>query len=296
MLRKNVKVHKQKRKKDFSLYGLIACFLTCFLILEVLLCFKVNAQEATFSKEHIKNIEELEEKIFYQKFNSNSIEDRLSRIEKFIFGKVSKEKDSTVRINNLSEALNKPEKGPEPFLPKPLPKITPEKVSPVLYGDSFNTGVLGKVKDIEMKLYGTSFETKPFQERIEDLEEKLLSSIERNKNKNKSLLERVSYLVDKFQPEKQNKINDNQIQSYIIDPTTGSLINENTGEVIKDKYGNPIMVMHPQANSFPDENFGVPNYENPFAPNLTNPSNPGQLPLDLLLKQNQINLDDDYEY
>ena len=56
------------------------------------------------------------------------------------------------------------------------------------------------------------------------------------------------------------------------------------------------MIMHPQTNILPDQNFGVPGYENPFAPPSTDPLSPGQLPLDLFLRQNQINPDDDYEY
>lgn len=307
MLRKNVKVHKQKRKKDFSLYRLIAC---C-LILTILFCFKVNAQEITLSNEYIKSIEQLEEKIFYQKFDNNTIEDRLSRIEKLIFGKISKENDPVVRINNLTEALNKPEETLEPLKPKPLPKITPEtipkeentKEPKVIYGDSFNTGILGKIKDLEIKLYGTSFEDKPFQKRIEDLEDKLLSATEKYKNRSKPLLERVSYLLDKFSQNKQNETLDRQSQDYTIDPNTGLLINENTGEIVKDRYGNPIMIKHPEANLFPNQNLGIPDYENPFVPSLpygnnsfTNPINPGQLPLDLFLRQNQINTDDDFEY
>ena len=160
MLRKNVKVHKQKRKKDFNLNRSI----TYFLILTILFCFKASAQETISNKEDIKSIELLEERIFHQKFEEDTIKDRLSKIERFVFGKESKERDLTTRINNLSEALNKPEKTPELFQPKPLPKITPEKIieetnikpeAKVLYGESFNTGVLGKVKEIEIKLYGT---------------------------------------------------------------------------------------------------------------------------------------------
>ena len=274
--------------------------------------------------QNLKDLNDLEEKIFHQNFISDSVEDRLSRLENFIFGKTNPTEKLEIRLNKLTTALQTPITPAEKDKTKTTELLQPQHIEPqayknekikeeqeVLYDESFNVGVVGAISQIEKRVFNKTFNELPFQARVAALEEKLLTKSELVKNRNKPLLERVSLLVKRSeintytydqtpqpvpyqqgQGQGQGLQNNNQVKggvkSYIIDPRTGLLINEQTGQVVKDSDGNPISVMI--SKSIPTETFTQPNYGyNPPPSYGYNPSlnqfNPGVLPGNTLQQQ-----------
>lgn len=256
-------------------------------------------------KEIASKLESLEEKVFHQKYKTDSNEDRINRLEEFVFGQKYLISPPDVRLKNLTSALNLEEEKSkaqepqesikaEPLAPKTA-ELTEDKPK-IEYDESTESGVFGAVSKIEMKVYHKTFNEIPFYKRIEKLEDEILTWRERNNTKKRPLIERVSILVRRVGIEVPEQIPiqapQNQAtkpsgpQSYVVDPNTGYLINEQTGEVVIDGSGNPIKVRVPkilQGQTIPQDNN---NYQgnwkqNPFpqnAPYGNLPLQPGNLP------------------
>ncbi len=330
MLKRKEKAHKLEEKKGFSFY----LFRLFFLILSINL---LNPGNSSFAEEsynfqktntletnqpEIKETEPsnkldlLEEKVFNQKYPGESKEQRVERLEGLIFGTKQKNPNIENRIDKLYEALqpsNKEEtkttliqlENQKLAAEAKQAEIRQEKEEPkILYDETFNTGVLGTINQIETRLFNKTFSDIPFHLRVEKLEEKLLSKREIIKTRTKSLLERVSYLVKESEVKPANIQQPQRHQTYTIDPQTGYLINEQTREIIKDNYGNPIIVKIPQLP--PEQTYIQPQYplppgqygQNPYLPYgnpLQQGTAPGQLPLDYLFdRQNFPPQDQEY--
>ena len=318
MLKEKEKAHKQEKKegKNPSKYFLLAV-LFIFLYLIPYFPYKVRAQDS-----EIVNLEKLEEKVFHENYKNETTSERLNRLENLLFGIKFSGEPSDVRIKRINNALLPPLKD------TPVPKnekiismqdniLKPETYNEkedrkVIYDDSFNTGITGAIAQLEQKAFNQSYLNQPFQIRIANLEDKLLSKAEIIQNRKKPLLDRVAYLLQRGGIENtsgattssntkglQNNI-PNTVQNYTIDPNTGYLINESTREIVKDGSGNPIMVKLPSNVRLPEQQFKDPysNYQpsplqqNPYL-QYGNPlpqgGIPGQLPLDLFFNQENSN-------
>lgn len=287
MLRKKEKAHKQKRKEDKS-----TSFRLFFLFFTVLIfsCFcnlnYVSAEEVKPSSADVfsTSLDGIEEKVFRIKYSNDKKEDRLSRLEDFIFGTKNESKTPEERLKKISSSI---EAKPEPIvkkeiIPTPIehPQIPQAKEEPkTVYDENTKNGVFGTITDIEKKIFNRTFEDMPFQQRVEQLEMKMLSKGELNKVKGQPLLERVTNLVQKgnpkpiieepFQvikpktPAPQANRQLNGQRNYRIDPNTGQIVNELTGDVVTDSDGNPITVRIPtqipqQQQYFQDQEDGYP--------------------------------------
>lgn len=289
MLRKKEKAHKQKRKEDKS-----TSFRLFFLFFTVLIfsCFcnlnNVSAEEVSPPSADVfsTSLDEIEEKVFHIKYSSDKKEDRLSRLEDFIFGTKNESKTPEERLKKISSSI---ETKPQPIVkkeaitPPPIeqPQIPQVKEEPkVVYDDNSKNGVFGTITDLEKKIFNKTFEDMPFQKRVEQLEAKMLSRGELNKVKDQPLLERVTNLVQKGNPKpiqesfqvikpkntlSQTNRQLNGQRNYRIDPNTGQIINELTGDIVTDSDGNPITVRVPtqipqqqQQQYFPDQDDGYP--------------------------------------
>ncbi len=264
---------------------------------------ETNLKEVTNTDN--KELNDLEEKIFHQNFKTEQTESRLSRLENFLFGKSYEKEIYENRIKKISTALKTPE------VEKPAPTASTEGIKPESLvsppQDATNKeGIIGAINQIEMKMFNMTYNDYPFPARISALEDRLLSKNELAKNRTKPLLERVTILVNKAgilnqpappQPSAPNPQSptqsNNTPKSYSVNPNTGLLINEQTGETVRDPDGNPISVMLPQA--LPQQNYGYipqqnPLYQNPYGNQFQ--QNPGGIPspYDFLFNQ-QNNLD-----
>ncbi|MBI3591646.1 MAG: hypothetical protein HY094_09765 [Candidatus Melainabacteria bacterium] len=333
MLRKKEKEHKPEERKGFSplqkeFFFPILIILNIYLV-EISFQFQnsVFAEETQNTqaveqknigsteikaKDSLQNLDTLEEKVLHQKFSNDSKEERIGRLEEFIFGTRTPNLSIESRINKLSAAIE-PQKKEEKIKNEPV-KIEPKQTEinnpiedPKVIYDAPDSGVIGAISQIEMKVFNMTFNDIPFNKRVENVEDKILSKSEVYKARKKSLIERISILVKKSQlPVNQEKIpptnpSNNQPQSYTIDPRTGYLINELTGEVVKDGSGNPVTVKIPRQLAIPQQPLPQPNYryqQNPSSiPYGNNPLQPGglpapgQLPYDFLFNQGNFNLD-----
>lgn len=246
MLRKREKEHKPEKGREDK----VCLFLT-------LIFFLINFSTA-LAIDSISTLDELEEKIFHHKFKNEEVNQRINRLEEFTFGETHAGLNTEKRIENITSALkpeqitdqNQEDKTRLPEALKP-PTTTEAKSTPkVIYDEAFNVGIVGTVSQMEVRVFGQPFNNLPFEKRIKNLEEKVLSIPEINKNKKKPLIERITYLVQRINliPQAQNQIPPYQgytPQSYTIDPDTGYLINEETKEIIKDISGNPVYVKIP---------------------------------------------------
>ena len=310
MLRKKEKEHKLEKKESFSLSITVVFFIFSLLL-------SAYAQESQY-----KDLDSIEKDIFHQSFTSESKEDRLSRLEEFLFGTKRSNENPEIRTNKIINALKQKEtttKTQEQITQKEiipnLPKnnkidLTSQKEQTTkFYDESTNVGVIGAISQIETKVFGKSFNELSFQSRVSALEEKILTKSEIINNKNKPILERVSYLVKKTGlniPEQNlptitlpsNNQNKPSTKIYSVDPKTGFVINDKTGEIVKDSLGNQIIVMlsQPQPNTgFQYRQNQLNQYLNPPSygsgsesgnPQLQQYGIPGQLPsLDNLLNQ-----------
>ena len=352
MLKEKEKAYKPKEKKGFSLLTILFLFYS-LISTTIFINNKIFAQEVNnplvspqpnlakeleitgTKKSSIKELDELEEKVLHQKYTAESNESRISRLEEFIFGKQFISLPIESRIGKLLTAIPLSKREDIPTTPNTTPKITEESnkeittaqkeqenKTQVVYDEAFNTGVLGAVSQIEIKIYKRNFNDIPFEKRVEKLEETILSRGELNQSRKKPLIERVSILVKKAGlPTVQENGTGNQLnqqinlpnypnnniqpqnsynapQSYTVDPGTGFLINEQTGEITKDGFGNPIKVRVPQQilqrgpQQFPPQ---FPGQQNQF-PNTVPYGNPlqqggipglpgGQFPYDQLFNQ-----------
>ncbi|OGI19199.1 MAG: hypothetical protein A3B68_05775 [Candidatus Melainabacteria bacterium RIFCSPHIGHO2_02_FULL_34_12] len=322
MLRKREKEHRLEKRKGFN-FSFKLLFIFVFLVLFFFishfteeLIHSAQAEEALLQEEQIISL--AEDKIFHEKYSNEKLEDRLSRIESFIFGKKFSDKDASIRISKISQALDlsKKEVTITPPEIKP-PEEKEEKQELKIIPEETNTGIIGTISKIENKVFHKTYNDIPFEKRISALETQVLTKKEIAKMQSKSLLERVTYLMEVtgippenqgsnevIKPPPQNKNNypnKNQEQSYKIDPQSGLIINEQTGESVQDSYGNPIKVKIPQQVPYygqgqvPQNQFAQP-YGNPFpyqAPygngnvpqQFGNPQQqfPGQFPYDLFL-------------
>jgi len=321
-------VHKPKRRKDNY-------FLVFLLALSI-----SNALAQSPSPNGEGDLSSIEGKIFHQQYANEKNEDRVSRIEEFLFG-VKSNKPYEERLNKIVKSL-KTNETPRPddshlLAPPTRPVVSPSRpIAP-----SSSQGVLGTVSSIEQKVLGKTYNDLSFQARIDQLEEKMLSRDEYEDSINKPLLERVTILVKRANVQtegtSQNVVPSGEIrprrgsqlgsgpavdlpkagrgglptidlpkaggggQSYRIDPNTGQIINELSGEVVKDASGNPIHVRIPTqlpSNLLPFQNNNYPflqqqqqnRNQNAFPNQLPNQYGGlgGQNPLDLLYNQNNL--------
>lgn len=350
MLKRNEKEYKPDEKRGFSL---LLFFLSIILIISTVFSGNnTHAQESTSQVENLaKDIEitknkssspeldELEDKILYQKYIKDSIEERLSRLEELIFGRAFSNQTTENRLSKLLTAIPREksiekteEIKPEKLIEKT--EILPdekENTKKVIYDEGFNQGILGAISQVETKVFNMTYNEVPFEKRVEKLEETILSKGELNQVRKTSLIERVSILLKRagIQPSNQSislptrlvpnpSINQNNNfprqnsynapQAYSVDPNTGFLINQATGEIAKDAYGNPIQIRVPQQPfpqqqlpQFipPQQNYGYqfPRQQNQF-PNTVPFGNPlqqgifpgGQFPYDQLFNPNNLDI------
>ena len=326
MLRKKEKVQMQGKRKGFSLVKLLFSLilfsninLSSYFYTHIASAQEINVKQGQDPEN--KELTVLEEKVFHQNYITESKEARISRLESFLFGKQSQKESSENRIKKITSAL----KTPEPEEPtvredlKPIPEIKSEslnKLSPPQEPID-KEGVIGAINQIEIKMFNMTFNDYPFQARINALEDRILSKREITNNRLKPLLERVTILVDKadIPVQKDTKLNlpaaeninpqnstfrtppsASNPKSYSIDLNSGFLIDDKTGQIVKDSDGNPISIMLPQPQQLqPNQNYGYmppqnPLQNNPYGNNIQ--QNPGGIPspYDFLFNQ-QNNLD-----
>lgn len=297
MLRKNEKEHKPEKNEGFNfLFFLIILILIilCLKFPDRIFC-RVFAQNSQLNQN--SDISSIEEKVFHQQYESEPIEERLSRLENLIFGAKQLPGNTELRINKIISSFKTKDPSSKPLPVIQNEPIKLEKEEPTVVVDpTSNVGVIGLVNQLETKVFNMTFNELPFPARIENLENKLLSKSDIDKTRKKPLIERISTLVSKM------GVNTSQqtamFQSYAFDPHTGFLINEQTGEILKDNYGNQVVVMLPPAlfqqqlpspNSYgqPQNNFYQLPGQNPYLQNpyrqQTNPLQqqlglPGQMP------------------
>ena len=294
----------QGKRKDSSLLKILL-FLIFFSIIYLLSFYTYSP---SVSAQDSKELDSLEERVFHQSYNSESKEERISRLENFLFGKQNSKDSIESRIIKITTAL-KVQETKQPSYPIIKPELFKEVKEETKLEN--NEGIIGAINQIEIKMFNMTFNEYPFTARINALEDRLLQKNEITQNKMKPLLERVTILVKKAgileqpainnpvegeshqvqQPSAINNQLNNAPKSYSIDPSTGLLINDQTGETVKDSDGNPISVMIPQ----PKQNYGYQLPQNPLYQNLYgNPLQqnqfpgqvpPGQLPYDFLFNQ-----------
>jgi hypothetical protein len=294
VLKKRGKGLKLEKKEDKIIFALIIIFSLALIFTGASVS---NAQE---------DLSPIEEKIFHQKYTNETNEQRASRLEEFIFGRKYQNEVFETRLNRILKALQlqkeekKLEKQAQSRLEaetittsKKLPEDTTKSKPKVIYDESFNTGVLGAISQIELKIFNKTFNHIPFPTRVAALENQLLTKSEISKVRKQPLLERVSILVNRAglipsQPAQEPSINYQApqasqkppSQSYTLDPRTNFLIDEDTGEIIKDNFGRPVRVKIPLEFQ----------KQNQFNPTLGFPQNPSQQqlqvpPLDFFLDQ-----------
>ncbi|MBI2995485.1 MAG: hypothetical protein HYY52_02100 [Candidatus Melainabacteria bacterium] len=281
MLRKKEKEYKQEERKDFKFFVSVIFILLAFFFYK--LEASVYATENEYS--NINKLDKIEEKIYHETFKGETSEQRISRIEEFIFGKKYANENIETRINKITFAIE-PEKKSEV---KEVNEIKAQQT--IIYDELFNTGVVGAISQLEKKVFNHVFNNLPFQARVSRLEEKMLSQGEILRAKQKPLIERISILVKKsggLIPQAQT-LSQVPPRNYTIDPKTGYLINQETSEIVKDSYGNPILVMIPEPlllNTQPNYG-GLPQapYQFPNQPYGNQYGQNGQIPYDLLFNQ-----------
>lgn len=261
MLRKNEKAHKLEKNEGFS-FLLYKVFFPVFILLFIFVLqnlLEINCFSIAQVTQTNTDLGSIEEKIFHHKFETDSYEDRLSRLEVLIFGNKNLADSADQRTTKIINAFKIKDGTPSQ---KPQETIINEPVKlekpTIVYEESNNEGVVGAIGQIETKLFNKTFNDLPFITRIENLEEKLLTKSEISNIRKKPIIERISILVKKV-PVNQEKENA-MFQSYSFDPRTGYLINEQTGEILKDNYGNQVVVMLPQSNFLPL----LPQQRNPY--------------------------------
>ncbi len=328
MLRRKEKKLKQERKE--GKVSLISVLFFIFLFFQLNFISLVLAEEANVASSDFfsTSLDEVEEKVFFQKYSSDKKEDRLSRIEEFLFGTADNKKTNEERLNKITSSLTKKNTN------KPIPQENSEIVKPpekpqVTYDKDSSRGVIDTISQIEKKLFYKTFDELPFQSRVEQLESKVLTQSELNISKRKSLLERVTILVQRTGNSKNNPQNQEVIkpvqrqpqyqknqgqQNYRIDPNTGEIVNEITGEVVKDSYGNSIMVKIPTQlpfqQPFPQDDSYFPQAQGQYGNNFPNQGNPlqqnpyqqqfipggGQFPYNLLTNPNNFDPGNNQNY
>jgi hypothetical protein len=311
VLKRKEKEHKHEENAACKISVTQKHFFTKFLIFIFLLLNSVNfcySEESKVNPDIAQNdlatikISELEDTVFHEKYTAEKIEDRLGRLENFLFGKQYSSSTINDRLQKLSSALNLKSTENTNIPPETVTaKATPESEQKednepkVVYDESFNSGVIGAVSQIEKRVFGKTFNEYTFQKRVENLELRILNRAEIAKNKNKTLIERVTYLVRRTGISTVNpnipvispQANPQVTQSYTIDPNTGNLINEATGEPIKDSYGNPIQVKIPSVlKQNPANSPGIYNQFPQTQQQFTQPQNPQ--PYGNVLPQNQF--------
>ena len=301
----------------------------------------------TYTKDPVETrILRLEEFLFGQKQVKGTIEERFKKINSAINPEAEKQKNrETGKKENPSQniILNQSPEQSEGASKESsngsgaFANTQNDNNSQVIYDESFNVGVVGAVNQIEEIVFNMVFNNVAFPARVANLEDKLLSKSEVYKSRKKPLMERVQKLVQKSglqqnykpspiqlhqAPQQQQGPNTygqrqnypNKPQSYTIDPNTGYLINEQTNEIVRDNFGNPISVKMPQVNlnqPIPQQNYynnQIPlnnrapqypqqGYQNNAPYGL--PTNPGfpqtQIPYDLLFNQEE-NQNNDQDY
>ena len=347
MLKRKEKEHKHVGNAVYKTSVTYRFFFTKFLILIFLSlnltipCYPEESKDNSNTAQvdlATEKISDLEDKVFHEKYTADKIEDRLGRLEDFVFGNKYSSLTVNDRLQKLAGALTSKTTDsipPESVAVKETPDDTPTNEPRVVYDESFNTGVIGAISQIESRVFGKTFNEYTFQKRIENLEQRILNRAEIAKNKNKTLIERVTYLVRRtgISPVNPNipvinpPVNPQITQSYTIDPGTGNLINEATGEIVKDSYGNPIQVKIPSIlkqnpanspgiyNQFPQaqQQFLQPLPQNaqpygnvlpqnqfpnslPYGNQFPAPGLPQQFPYDFLFKQGGLDPGTDPNY
>ena len=254
--------------------------------------------QITFAQElDNKELNSLEEKVFHQTYSTESKEERISRLESFLFGKQNLKENIENRLKKITTALKAPDIEQPIIKSETLDTIPPPQEPPN------KEGIIGAINQIETKMFNMTYNDYPFQARINALEDRLLSKQEIAKDRMKPLLERVTILVKKAGIN-QDLTTSHEPQaissprSYSINPNTGFLINDQTGEIVKDNNGQPISVMIPQPipqQILPQQNYGYRPQQNPLQNNsYGNQFLPNQggipSPYDFLFNQ-QNNLD-----
>ena len=274
MSKRKEKKLKQEKNADSKVQFLLALLtrVSFFILVFLLIFFTINnspsyAQTETYESDLVS----LEEKIFHQRFTSEDFKNRLSRLEKFIFGKDNSNISTEQRLNKIKTAIDSsPNKKSSNTFVNINPqdsevKDTGQKIEnkeqkaedknnkeTMVYDDSANSGVFGAISKIEEKVFNKAFNDLLFEKRVDALEKILFTKNEQKKIKEKPILERVAILLKRagFKPSNNQKqiqlpqaqYNQNHSNSYNVDQNTGFLINDQTGEILKDNFGNPIMV------------------------------------------------------
>jgi len=335
VLRKKEKVLKQNASADKS-FAITIVLLLCLIFQLPSFC-----QSANINSNQIETINQIEEKVFFHKYPDDSKEARLLRIEKFIFKKKYEKETLDVRLNRLMKALKidiRDEKSS--FIPQnnlleteelktqDQPIDLPEQNNTGQEEEASEGGIVGAINTIEKQVFGTIFSDKPFQARIEALEDKMLSTFEKLKTRRQPLLDRVNYLVQKAgltqflqQPQisyptsnqdtsqpfygtpGEQQLNNPQYQAqpnlpqgqqtFSIDPSTGFLINQQTGEIVRDNFGSPVIVGGRQNNFLGDQYQEQPQYGNQY---YGSTGNPQALPPEFYLNPNMFGTDDDFGF
>ena len=318
MLKEKEKVHKQEKRKGFKSTAFVFFLLFASFAFSYL-SVSAGDKESTASLD----LENIEEKVFHEKFTTLPKEERLTKLENFLFGISSPKESDELRLNKITSSISS-EKKEEPKKPQEAQLQKAENETPeIIYDESANTGIIGTISQIERRVFNKIYNELPFQKRVEQLEDRILSKSESLKNKKKTMLERVTILVQRINTNTQNNPQPPVIYPYIkqipnnfqpygqglgqgpktytIDPNTGALINEQTGELVRDNAGNPITVrvpsslsmsMPPEANYFPpNQNYGFGHGQGYGLPQniLTQPTFPNQLPANPLNPLNPLN-------
>ncbi len=289
VLKRKEKVLKLKRKKD-----------SIFLIVFILILFTTNAFSQTPSPKEEGVLSSMEDKIFHIKYENEKNEDRLSRIEEFLFGVKYENKTYEERLEKIKVSLKATNTQPVQEIP-PSNNIKETKTI-----DSSNedipklppNGIFETVTSIEKKIFGKTFESLPFQSRIIQLEQKILPESEATRYRSKTLMERVTHLISRTESSqviKPRTYQNNQLNklkaTYRIDPNTGHIVNEITGEIVKDSNNTPIQVKIPTQ---------IPNFlqRNQFPGQFPNqlPNQHQNNPLDFLYNPNNFDPSDNQNY
>jgi len=190
-------VHRLNVNAGHSFLRSVVICITCLIIIfSFFVSSAATAQEVSF----LEKIDAIEEKVFFHKSSNDTKEERLSRIEKFIFRKAFPKESLANRIDKIKAALHIEDEEPEYIPQENQNTLTAEEIDTENIQEDFSanesnsivpstedTGVIGTISKIEKKIFGTTYDEKPFQSRIEALEEEVLSGFEKFKAKKKDL-------------------------------------------------------------------------------------------------------------
>lgn len=248
-LKEKEKVHKLARKKE----SLVVSFLPLLFIMCSVIIFPYASYGNAENKD-LDTVKEIELKIFKQDFSSLPITERISMIEEFTFGNSTEKTDLTKRIDKIFKAYNYKKVVDNSEISFPEVKTVEPSQKKIEYVQKYDNSIIGSISQLEEKVFQKTYPEMPFPQRIETLENKILTRTEKAKNKDKTILERVTFLLNKA---KINTNNNSQTatqeqtnsDSYTVDKKTGFLINKRTNEYLLDNTGNPVSINRQNQNT-----------------------------------------------